>query len=113
MRSFVVAICCLASFGMAPVAAAQDAQRDPFAPLVTEGGGSTAVPGDASQPSTSTGTDTSGEGPTTSGGSPNTGMPASDWTAIASMLIVLGGAAVTLARLRRPLEAVPRTRRRS
>jgi len=41
--------------------------------------------------------------PATGGGSPNTGMPASEWTAIAYMLIVFGGAAVALARLRRPV----------
>lgn len=113
MRGLVVVVCCVASLAVAPAALAQEGRRDPFRPLVGEEGSEVPAGTDTSQPSTATGTDTTGDPGETSEGTPNTGMPASDWTAVAYLLIVLGAAAVTLARLRRPLTPVPRPRRRT
>jgi hypothetical protein len=111
MRTIVALLGCLAILAVAPAAAAQEGRRDPFRPLVSDEPASTGVPGgtDTSQPSTSTSTPEQGVG--TTEGTPNTGLPASDWSALAYMLIALGAAAVALARLRKPVTAVPRRRR--
>jgi hypothetical protein len=110
MRTLMVVLTCVAVVALAPAAAAQQGQRDPFEPLISEDQGTGQVPSGIVDPGT--GTDQpSDQSPTTSGGSPNTGMPADDWSGLAYMLIALGAAAVIVARLRRPLVEVPRRRR--
>jgi hypothetical protein len=91
---------------VASPAVAQEGVRDPFVPLITEQQVSE-VPSSTS-PTTTEPTTTQQPAPTTPGSSANTGMEASDLTTLAAMLIGLGAAALIVARLRRPLVAVPR-----
>lgn len=110
MRKALVLLCVLGSIAVMPNAVAQEARRDPFKPLVDEDAGVPVAP----VPGTGTPTDGSdgetGAGPGTTEGSPNTGMAATDWTGLAYLLIVMGAAALTLARLRRPITIGPRRR---
>ena len=109
MRKTVIVLCVFGLLVAMPSALAQEGRRDPFEPIVDEEAGVVVVP--AGDPGTSTGG--SGDGPGGSGsteGTPTTGMATSSWTGLAYLLIVMGAAGVTLARLRRPVGVTPRRR---
>jgi len=107
MRRVTVLLTCLMLLAPAPAASAQDGRRDPFRPLVTEDSGGNLPVG---TPQTDTGTTGTVDTSNTTEGTPNTGIPASNWAGLAYLLIILGSAAVVLARLRRPLPVTPRRR---
>jgi hypothetical protein len=109
MRKLVILVCVLGLLGAMPSALAQESRRDPFEPLVDENAGVTTVPVGSDTSSGTSDDDSSGSG--TSEGTPNTGMATSSWTGLAYLLIVMGAAAVTLARLRRPPVLAARRRR--
>jgi hypothetical protein len=86
----------LSLFAAAPALAL----KDPFEPLVTE-----AEPGATTNGSTTTTVDeptlTTDENPF-SEGMPNTGADTTSWLVVAYLLVVAGGAALTIAWARRP-----------
>ena len=111
MRKTLVLLCVLGLMASMPAAFAQEGRRDPFDPLVDEDAGVIVVPAGTGT-DTSTGGDTgTSTGSGTTEGTPNTGMATANWTGLAYLLIVMGAAAVALARLGRPITSVHPRRR--